>query len=57
MKRFTFSLAGTVLCIVLLAGCNHDTDQISTESPSTRHSTADNPDSSSIVTDSTALLR
>jgi len=50
---FTLALLG----LGFLASCNHDTDQLSTESPSTRNSTAANPDSSSLATDSSTTIR
>lgn len=42
----------------LLAACstNHDTDQVSTESPTTRHSTAPAPDSSGYSIDSSTTV-
>ncbi|GAB2953228.1 hypothetical protein GCM10027048_18040 [Hymenobacter coalescens] len=49
-------------CLLLTAGLftacntNHDTDQVSTESPTTRHSTAERPDSSGYSVDSSTTV-
>ncbi|OON65601.1 hypothetical protein [Hymenobacter sp. CRA2] len=52
-----------VTCLLLLlagsltaCNTNHDTDQISTESPTTRNSTAPKPDSSGYSVDSSTTV-
>jgi hypothetical protein len=59
MSRTLLLVALLLLSSGALVSCNpnRDTDQLSTESPSTRNSTAENPDSSSLPVDSTALVR
>lgn len=54
-RLFRFALLGLLLAA---AACdtNHDTDQISTESPTTRHSTDAEPDSSGYSVDSTTTV-
>ncbi len=55
MSRPTLYLGFALLSCGLLCGCNadRDTDQISTESPTTRNSTAENADSTALPTDTT----
>jgi ABC-type oligopeptide transport system substrate-binding subunit len=54
-RLLRFAAAGLLLTGSLLTACNpnHDTDQISTESATTRHSTHPEPDSSGYAADST----
>ncbi|WP_133257211.1 hypothetical protein [Hymenobacter edaphi] len=59
MLRLLHRAAALALAAALLAACdaNHDTDQISTESPTTRHSTAPAPDSSGYAVDSSTTVQ
>ncbi|GAA4390876.1 hypothetical protein [Hymenobacter koreensis] len=59
MLRFTNRHLGLIIVLfaLTLGSCStdHDTDQISTESPTTRNSTAEQPNSSGYAPDTTAV--
>jgi hypothetical protein len=58
LRTLRFGTASLLLAAGLLASCNtnHDPDQVSTESPTTRHSTAPEPDSSGYAVDSSTTV-
>ncbi|MCC3156200.1 hypothetical protein LJ737_03075 [Hymenobacter sp. 15J16-1T3B] len=59
MRLLLHRAALLLLAAGLLTACNanHDTDQLSIESPTTRHSTAPEPDSSGYSVDSSTTVQ
>ncbi|RTQ48612.1 hypothetical protein EJV47_16705 [Hymenobacter gummosus] len=56
IRLLRFAAAGLLLSCSAACNNNHDTDQISTESPTTRHSTHPEPDSSGYAVDNSTTV-